>query len=177
MQNRSSQSPDLKLGCSQHTKRGNIFWKNDVYSSSTAQKLFWRLVVAWHSPLDDSSHQIFINIFLQVEQVFSLRPTCCIFWHLSHWCRHTKWHSEWNSAAGCRCLRRMKGVLNGKRKLDFCQIMAHFRTSSVNIYIYRAGWQQQERTQRMRTRVERDRNILTVCKNRKKRSNIIIHRA
>lgn len=55
--------------------------------------------------LDDSREQIFINIILHFEQIFSLRwgytkAYLLHFWHLSRCCRHTTWHSESGSPAG-----------------------------------------------------------------------------
>lgn len=69
-----------------------------------------------------------------------------------------------------------KVVLSCERKLDLCHIMPHFRMSSVNSL---SGWQLQECTQRKWGQAGggEKRKILTGCQNRKKWSNIIIHRA
>lgn len=68
-----------------------------------------------------------------------------------------------------------KVVLSCERKLDLCHITPHFRMSSVNSL---SGWQLQECTQRKWGQAGgKKRKILTDCQNRKKWSNIIIHRA
>lgn len=89
-------------------------WKNGVHHSSRVAdtwlqhfQLLFPSVCHLSLPfiLDDSREQICINIILHFEWVFSLRwgytkAYLLHFWHLSHWCRHTTWHSESGSPAG-----------------------------------------------------------------------------